>query len=123
VKPLYIFWGKVKKGRKRGKNLGFPTANISLHKKIPEGIYVSRTFIRKKIFFSATFIGQAKTFAEKDYKAETYILNFNRDIYDEWITIRLFKKIRDNKKFSSEKTLIEQMKKDEEETREYFSDI
>src|SRR5690348_10045848 len=44
-KTLYIFWGKVVGGAKRGKLLGFPTANIRLHKKIPEGIYASTVTI------------------------------------------------------------------------------
>ena len=41
MKTLFILRGKVKKGKSRGKFLGFPTANINLHKKIPEGIYAS----------------------------------------------------------------------------------
>ena len=79
MKSLYIFRGKVIAGQKRGKALGFPTANVRLHKKIPEGIYVSQTIINKKVFSSATFIGSAKTFGEKDYKAETYILDFDKN--------------------------------------------
>lgn len=117
---MYKFWGKVRKHNQRGKKLGFPTANINLRKKIPEGIYVSKTKIQGKLFPSLTFIGSAKTFGEKRFHAETYILDFKRNIYGKWISVKLLKKIRDNKKFNSAKELIEQMKKDEQEAKKYF---
>lgn len=117
---MFKFWGKVRKHNQRGKTLGFPTANVDLHKKIPEGIYISKTKIQEKIYFSLTFIGKAKTFDEEKFLAETYILDFNQNIYDRWISVELLKKIRDNQKFASAKELINQMKKDEEAARKYF---
>ena len=117
---VYTFWGKVQAGAKRGRALGFPTANIPLHKQIPEGVYISEITIKNKIYPAATFIGSAKTFGEKDYKSETYILDFNQNIYGEWISIKLVKKIRGNKKFAGEKDLVEQMKKDSKEVKNYF---
>lgn len=113
------FWGKVKTHNKRGKKLGFPTANINLSKKIPGGIYISKTKLSGKEHKSVTFIGKAKTFNEKRFHAETYILDFNENIYGKWISVRLLKKIRGNKKFNSAKELIDQMKKDEVLTRQY----
>ncbi len=117
---MFKFWGKVKKYNQRGKELGFPTANINLQKNIPEGIYISKSKIGGHQYPSLTFIGRAKTFNEKKFQAETYILNFNEDIYDKWISIELLKKIRENKKFNSAKDLITQMKKDEEVAKIYF---
>lgn len=118
---MYKFWGKVRTHNKRGKKLGFPTANVDLAKKIPEGIYVSKTKIDRHIFNSLTFIGTARTFNEKKFHAETYIMDFNENIYGRWITIRLLKRIRGNKKFDSAEDLVKQMKKDEEKAREYFT--
>lgn len=115
------FWGKVRTHNKRGKDLGFPTANINLHKTIPEGIYLSMTRIGKSIYPGLTFIGVAKTFNETGFHAETYILDFSKNIYGKWISVELIKRIRQNKKFSSSKDLIAQMKKDEIEARKYFS--
>ncbi len=120
MKSLFLFWGKVKKGKERGRSLGFPTANITLHKKVPEGIYTSTVKIEEKEFFAATFIGSAKTFNEIDYKAESYILDFNQNIYGKRITVKLFKKIRGNKKFNSEKELTGQMKQDISAVRKFF---
>ena len=117
---IYQFWGKVRRHNQRGKKLGFPTANITLHKNIPEGIYISTIKIAKKTYKSLTFIGKAKTFNENKIRSETYILDFSKNLYNQWITVELLKKIRANKKFKSAKDLIKQMKKDEQAAREYL---
>ena len=114
------FWGKVRINHQRGKALGFPTANVNLAKKISEGIYISKTKIGNKIYLSLTFIGKAKTFNEQKFQAETYILDFNQNIYQKWISINLLKKIRGNQKFDSVSELIKQMKDDEIVARLYF---
>lgn len=116
-------WGKVRVHNQRGKKLGFPTANVNLKKSIPEGIYISKTKIENKIYPSLTFIGKAKTFNEKKFHAETYILDFEKNIYGKWISVELIKKIRNNKKFNSTDELIAQMKKDEIVARKYFSSL
>ncbi|MCL5435065.1 MAG: riboflavin kinase [Patescibacteria group bacterium] len=121
MKPLFTFRGKVKKGKERGKVLGFPTANIALRKNIPEGIYASIVKIDNKEYFAATFIGSAKTFNETDYKAESYILDFDKNIYGKPITVTLFKFLRGNKKFNSEEKLISQMKQDILAVRKFFN--
>ncbi|MDO8621516.1 MAG: riboflavin kinase [Candidatus Levybacteria bacterium] len=117
---IYSFTGKVEAGNKRGKNLGFPTANIALTQSIPEGIYASRVLIDGKTYQASTFIGEAKTFGEKEHKAESYIFDFDKNIYGKEVTVYLFKNLRGNKKFSSEQKLIEQIKKDVSGTREFF---
>ncbi|OGE25417.1 hypothetical protein A3C26_02580 [Candidatus Daviesbacteria bacterium RIFCSPHIGHO2_02_FULL_39_12] len=117
---MYKFWGKVRYDKQRGKSLGFPTANIILRKNIPEGIYISKTKAQKTIYPSITFIGKMKTFNEQEYKSETFILDFDQNIYDYWISVSLLKKIRSNKKFNNKKELIKQMKKDEKIARKYF---
>lgn len=117
---IYKFWGKVRIHNQRGKKLGFPTANINLTKHIFEGIYISKTKVGHRVYSSLTFIGTAKTFAEKRFHAENYLLDFKGNLYDKWISVELFKKIRDNKKFKSAKELILQMKKDKHLARKYF---
>ena len=119
----YTFWGKVQHGAKRGRELGYPTANMKLHTKIPEGIYISKVKVNNIVHFAVTFIGNAKTFGEKDYKAESFILTFNSQIYGQWITVNLIKKIRNNEKFDSKKSLINQIEKDILATRKFFNKI
>jgi len=118
---MYKFWGKVQTNNKRGKKLGFPTANINLSRKIPEGIYISKTRLDGKEYKSVTFVGIVKTFNEKKFHSETYILDFNQNIYGKWISVELIKKIRDNKKFNSIEELVKQMKEDEKSARKFFS--
>lgn len=117
---MFQIRGKVRKYNQRGRQLGFPTANVDVHQKIPEGIYVSETMLEGKKYHSVTFIGRVKTFNEKKFHAETYILDFDKNIYEKWISVSLIKKIRDNKKFSSVDDLVKQMKDDEKKAREYF---
>lgn len=119
----YIFGGKVRKGKQRGKDLGFPTANIALDTTIPSGIYISVTTIDEETYPSLTFIGDAKTFGESLYQAETYLLDFDKNIYDTWVNIKLLHKIRENKKFTSAQSLIRQMQQDEIQARAYFKEV
>ena len=114
------FRGTVVEGKKRGKKLGFPTANVSIPKGIPEGIYLSLTLIGNKEYASLTFIGSAKTFEETDYQAETYVLNFDKEIYGKSIAVKLLKKIRDNKKFATQEALIKQMRDDTIQAKQFF---
>jgi len=116
-----LVWGKVKTSNKRGKLLGFPTANIALHKNILEGVYLSQVKIDNDTFPALTFIGAAKTFRATKKWVESYILNFNRNIYGKWITVRLVKKTRGNIKFKSEKELILQMKRDLSIANKFFN--
>lgn len=115
-----IFWGKVIKGKKRGKSLGFPTANVKLHKAIADGIYISLATVDRHSHPALTFIGAAKTFREKDVKAETYLFSFKKDIYGKRITVRLLEKIRENENFESVKELVKQMENDKRIAIRYF---
>lgn len=109
---IFLIRGKVRHGNKRGRRLGFPTANIFLHTQIPEGVYASTVAVQKKLYIAVTFIGEAKTFGEREYKAEVYLFDFNGNLYDKLLTIHIYKKIRGNIKFNSEKELIERMHDD-----------
>lgn len=117
---LYKVSGVVIHGENRGKDLGFPTANIRLHKKIPEGIYASNVTINGKIYYAASFVGSAKTFQSSNVKVECYLFDFKGNLYGKWITVKLCKKVRNNKKFDSIEELVQQMKQDVEEIKEFF---
>ncbi|MDE2589934.1 MAG: riboflavin kinase [Patescibacteria group bacterium] len=123
MKPLFIYWGKVIGGAKRGKGLGYPTANVRLHKKIPEGIYASEVRIGKKAYHAATFVGSAKTFGEHEYKSESFVLNFNEFLYGKWIRVRLYKKLRENKAFASADELKMQMEKDIQNAKSFLANL
>lgn len=110
------FSGIVRKNLGRGKDLGFPTANMEAPVGMGEGIYIAYA----NNLPALAFIGTAKTFGEDKRQAEVYILDFSEDLYGQVLNVELLKKIRDNEKFESAKALVERMKLDELEARAYF---
>lgn len=123
MKPLFEVTGLVTHGQNRGKTLGYPTANIPLTFDIPEGIYAALTKVNGKDYQSATFVGSAKTFNETEKRIEAFLLDFEGDLYEQEITIQLFKKIRDNQAFSSADELVKQMDEDVKNVRNFFSNL
>ena len=82
--PFYIK-GKVIKGQGRGKTLGYPTANIEIPENLImpiNGIYATRVIIDNNKYFGATSIGINPTFKESVKTLETYIMDFEGDIYN-----------------------------------------
>ena len=115
-----VITGVVVEGNKRGKRLGFPTLNVAAGTSLPDGIHISSTEIEGKMHNSLTFIGSAKTYDETVYQSETYVFDFDKDIYGQTVTITLLKKIRDNEKFVSEEKLIRKMREDENVALAFF---
>ena len=116
--------GIVIHGEERGRKLGYPTANLKVSPKIvtPEnGIYATFAYINNKKFMSATSIGTNPTFKGANKTIETYILNFDNDIYDQTINIEFIKKLRDEIKFSSVEKLVNQMDTDIIKTEKILS--
>ena len=104
--------GIVVHGEKRGRKLGYPTANLKISSKImtpQNGIYATFAYINNKKFMSATSIGTNPTFKDNNKTIETYILNFDNDIYGQTINIEFIKKLRNEIKFSSAENLVSQM--------------
>ncbi|PMP97407.1 MAG: riboflavin biosynthesis protein RibF [Thermodesulfobacterium geofontis] len=111
----YFIMGKVIKGKGRGKNLGFPTANIEVSPiKLlpPAGVYAVWVTLNNEKLKGALNIGKRPTFEEKEISVEVHIFNFNKNIYGETLKIELIKRIREEKKFSSADELKDQIKKD-----------
>ena len=101
----YHIDGCVKKGFRLGRTLGFPTANIELNKELAEmkkGVYSSLVFIGNKEYKAITNIGNAPTPGkDKSLMAETYIINFDGDLYNKYIQVTLTDFLREEKKFNS----------------------
>lgn len=115
----YIFTGKVIEGDKRGRELGYPTANILLEdadKLLPGlGIYAACVIIDNEKFPGLLSIGKRPTFYDNgEIIPEVYIYDFDRNIYNKKIAVAVIDKIRDEEKFSSPEDLINQMNKDRE---------
>jgi len=111
----YYIDGLVSKGIGRGKSIGFPTVNMKTENGLlPTGVYQTSVRFKDKLYNSITNVGYNPTFNNRneEIKVETHIINFNNSVYGEKLRIFFVKKIRDERKFSSEKELISQIKND-----------
>jgi riboflavin kinase / FMN adenylyltransferase len=110
---LYTLSGKVIQGKKIGRTLGFPTANIQYDpvKILPSnGVYVTIVDINGTYYPSITSVGTNPTVnINKMITIETHILNFNFSIYDIFIKVLFLKKLREEIRFTSRKDLVAQV--------------
>lgn len=125
---FYTTNGCVIHGEKRGRTIGFPTANVDIHDDYllpPTGVYAVRFKIAKssETFQGVCNVGYKPTFhKEKADKPciEVYIFDFDRNIYDEKVTIEWHRRLRSEQKFSGIEELVAQIEKDKENARDYF---
>lgn len=111
----YRIKGVVVSGYKRGRTMNFPTANLktSFNYLLPrDGVYLSKVNIDDKSYFGLTNVGSNPTFENENRKSETYILDFDQDIYGKDISIEFLEFFRGDFKFDSKEDLVEQMNKD-----------
>jgi len=119
----YAVTGPVVPGEKRGHKIGYPTANIAVwpQQVIPaNGVYASWVFLGEERFMAATNVGVRPTFAGETITVEPYILDFDRDIYGQQLTVTFEKRLRDETKFDSLDALIAQIGVDIETSRAYL---
>ena len=118
-KFLNRYWsiqGKVQKGKKLGKKIGFPTANIDIRDSVLAcpGVYA----VKAKIGMSTKYIkgianlGYRPTFNGKKILLEVHLFNFYRNLYNKHLTVEFLKFIRKEKKFKNANELKKQIKKD-----------
>lgn len=119
--------GRVIKGQGRGRQIGFPTANLGYDKDsiIPsKGVYITKTTIADLVYESVTNVGVNPTFnTGYDIHIETHILGFSRDIYGDEIKVSFLKKLRDEKKFSSVNELVNQITSDVLDVKKHFGHV
>ena len=124
----YSFSGTVVGGDKRGRELGYPTANIKIssqEKLLPAiGIYAVKVLLENEQHIGLLSIGNRPTFYnEGELVTEVYIYNFNREIYGDVVTIELIDRLRGEEKFNSAEDLINQMNKDKENGLKIFNEL
>ena len=115
--------GEVLHGRRLGRTLGMPTTNlVPSTKKLlpPNGVYLSRTRIGDQAYFGVTNIGYKPTIGETFRGVETYMFDFDGDLYGENIDVELWKFRRPEMKFDSVEHLKNQMQADIAFGKEYF---
>ena len=121
----YSLRAPVVHGTGRGKELGFPTANLrppEQRKLLPaEGIYTVRASLPNGIHEGLVHLGPRPTFAGSPPSLELHLLDFDRDIYGEMVRVDFLSRLRDVAHFGSPGELVEQMKRDRERALEYFA--
>lgn len=143
-RPFSLF-GKVIKGRKVGRELGYPTANIDpLNELLPgNGVYAAYTLLQRSEvssqkpepdpisdlrppiskFPSAVFIGTRDTFNCQEHVVESYLIDFDGDLYGKDLEVALIRKTRDIYPFPSREELIEQIGKDVDGIRQILTQM
>lgn len=117
-----FYTGIVKKGKMLGRRLGFPTANIEIMENscLKNGVYITNTYISEKIYHSISNVGYNPTVGSIKRNIETYIFDFDGDLYEKEIKIEFLEFIREEKKFESVEELKKRVNKDINSAREYF---
>jgi riboflavin kinase/FMN adenylyltransferase len=118
----YSLKGKVVSGKKIGRGLGFPTANIAplfVHKLIPRsGVYAVEIMVEGEPGWNAAMlnIGIRPTIGENDGRStiEAHIINYESDLYGKIVTVRFCERLRDEMKFSNVDALAAQLARDRE---------
>lgn len=125
---IYNFSGYVVEGKKNGRAIGYPTANLFIkepYKLIPgSGVYAVTAIMEDKNFKGMMNIGYRPTIVEdnKQKSIEVHLFDINKDLYGKNITINVLKKVRNEEKFSSVETLKSQIKEDEVYIRKFLSE-
>jgi len=122
----YALQGLVSHGDQRGRTIGFPTANLNYasEKVIPRGgIYACWAYVSHERYRAAVNIGTNPTFTPDRQKinVESYILDFDRDIYDEVVKLEFVARLRDELKFDSVDALVKKIRQDVKETRKILA--
>jgi riboflavin kinase / FMN adenylyltransferase len=129
VKPLlgryHFITGKVVAGRKRGRALGFPTANIcSRTEAVPlDGIYATIIEVKRQPWLSVSSIGVNPTFADGTRTVESFVLDFERDLYGEAVKLSFVERIREERKFPTAEALVAEMENDVSSARAIFDKL
>lgn len=111
----YSIRGKIVPGKKLGRKLGFPTANIEpvTNYCLPKnGVYDTDTIVKSKVYRSASSIGFNPTFKESTLKIESHLLEFDGNLYGENIELIFYHYLRDELKFDDLESLTNQMSLD-----------
>jgi riboflavin kinase/FMN adenylyltransferase len=123
---LAVFEGKIIHGKGLGKTVGMPTANLDVTPNsitLPLGVYASKIIIDGETFTGLTNIGPRPSVDDVPViTVETLILDFDRDIYEKTVTLKIYLFIRPIEKFSGLQAVKEQVEKDKKIAREYFDE-
>ena len=113
-RPMTLL-GRVTRGAGRGRQIGFPTANLDVNGEIhpPNGVYVGTTSFQRRVYRSMVNIGVRPTFpGEGEKTIEVHLLDFKGDLYGLSVEVAIVSRIREEKKFDRVEDLVRQLEVD-----------
>jgi riboflavin kinase / FMN adenylyltransferase len=126
VQPMlgryHFISGSVVTGHRRGRELGFPTANLATTNEVVprDGIYATIMEVKNRHWLSVSSVGYNPTFGEGVRTIEAFILDFAQDIYGESVKLSFVQRIRDDRKFAKAEQLVTQIHQDVKAARAVF---
>ncbi|MDD5565012.1 MAG: bifunctional riboflavin kinase/FAD synthetase [Thermoanaerobaculaceae bacterium] len=125
ARPFYVD-GRVYRGKRFGRQLGFPTINVNVENELlpAHGVYVTAIHIPSysRVFPSVTNIGVRPTVYENSQvTVECHVLNFTGDVYQEPVRLSFLRRVRDEKVFGSSMELVAQIRRDVQAAELYFA--
>lgn len=123
----YFISGKVVDGKKIGRTIGFPTANIEIpenYKLLPKnGVYIVSCIIKKVLYFGMMNIGNNPTLGDNEQSIEVHFFDLKEDIYNENLQIAFLENIRNEHKFNSITELQAQLEKDKAFSLDFIKNL
>ncbi len=117
--------GIVAQGQKRGRELGFPTANLEVDSDLiipSDGIYATWAHVESGSYMAATSIGLRPTFDDGENRTiEAFLLDFSEDLYGQTLRLEFVQRLRGEEKYDTIEALLEQIEKDVQDTRAALS--
>jgi riboflavin kinase/FMN adenylyltransferase len=122
--PYYID-GTVVAGRGRGREIGFPTANMHTENELvpPHGVYATTLTIDGIVRAALTNIGVRPTFGESEVAIETHVLGYSGDLYQRRVRLSFVQRLRDERRFADVDALRAQIEADQRRAERLFSRI
>jgi riboflavin kinase / FMN adenylyltransferase len=121
----YLLRGEVIVGDRRGRSIGFPTANVVPDPAVvvpARGVYAGFVRVGKAVHPACTNVGIAPTFERGKSRVEAYLIDFEGDLYERVVDVSFVRRIRAEKRFSGVDQLKEQIARDVEEARRITND-
>ena len=119
----HMLTGTVVTGRRLGRSLGFPTANIELPQGVivpRHGVYACRAYVGENSYMAVCNVGSRPTVQGHQVRTETWLLDFSGDLYGQSVTLEFFWFLRPEQRFQSLDALKEAVLQDAENTRKFF---
>ena len=121
----HILTGTVVAGRKIGRTLGIPTANLKLPEDVVHlrhGVYACKAIVDNSTYLAVTNVGNRPTVGGHVVTVEPWLLDFKGDLYGKQLTLEFYNFLRPEKKFDSLEALKEAIRENAEQTRNFFTD-